>query len=112
MADDPLWEVKVRLHNWARWSNHDVMPNLAAKLSSLWSQWLPRQAWDAGWGDVGPPEELSRSIDDKDAQVIDGHIRELGFVHRTIIKRHYLEHVGQGRESLDAACRALLDVMQ
>lgn len=112
MDDDPLFALKARLYNWARWSRHDVAPNLSAKLSSLWSQWLPRQAWDAGWGDMGPPQESFKEINDKDAQLIDRRIREIGFVHRTIIKRHYLEHQSQNRESLDAACRALLDVMQ
>lgn len=112
MADDPLADVKLRLHNWARWSRHDVMPDLHARLSSLWSQWLPRQAWDAGWGDIGPPEEIAKSINERDAEHLDRAIRDLGYVHRTIIKRHYVEHIGQNRASLDAACRALLDVMQ
>jgi hypothetical protein len=109
---DPLHFIKHRLHNWARWSHYDVMPDLTAKLSSLWSQWLPSQAWDAGWGDIGAPEEIAKSINEMDAEHLDRAIRDLGRVHRQILKRHYVEHIGQTRASLDAACRALLDVMQ
>lgn len=109
---DPLYLLKFRLHNWGRWSNYDVMPDLAAKLSSLWSQWIPRQAWDAGWGDLGPPEDSPKAINDRDAEHLDRAIRDLGYVHRLLLKRHYAEHQSVDRQSLDAACRALLDVMQ
>lgn len=88
------------------------MPDLQAKLSSLWSQWLPKQAWDAGWGDVGAPEEPARSINDRDAELIDHYVVRLSFAHRTTIKRHYVEREGQRREQLDEACRALEDLMR
>jgi hypothetical protein len=111
-ASDPLGEIKARLHNWARWSRHDCLPNLDAKLSALWSQWIPRQAWDCGWGDVGAPEERAKDIDNRDAELIDHHLIWLALVHRSTIKQHYLEHNGQRREQLDEACRALEDLMR
>jgi hypothetical protein len=112
VSDDPLGQTKARLHNWARWSRHDCLPDLHAKLSSLWSQWIPRQGWDAGWGDLGAPEEGSKGIDDSDAELIDHHIVWLTLVHRTTIKSHYIDHDRQPREHLDEACRALEDLMR
>ena len=82
-ASDPLADIKSRLHNWARWSRHDCLPNLDAKLSALWSQWIPKQAWDTGWGDVGAPEERSKDIDNRDAELIDHHLVWLTMVHRS-----------------------------
>ena len=69
----------------------------------------PRQAWDAGWGDLGAPRNQSKAIDERDAQLIDHHLVWLTIVHRTTIKEHYIEHNGQRREQLDEACRALED---
>jgi hypothetical protein len=109
---DALADIKARLHNWARWSHHGVLPDLHAKLSSLWSQWIPRQAWDAGWGDLGAPDEPPASIRNEDAETIDYFVLRLNFVHRSTLKRHYVDHDGQRREQLDEACRALEDLMR
>ena len=111
VADDPLADIKSRLHNWARWSHVGVMPDLQAKLSSLWSQWLPRQAWDAGWGDLGAPEEPPASIRNEDAIMLDRLILRLPVVHRRTIVLHYYDREGQRRDRLDEACRALNDLL-
>ena len=112
MNDDPLSSIKARLHNWARWARHDAMPNLDAKLTSIWSHWIPARGWDAGWGDVGPPEESPRGIDIMDEELIDHHVVWLNFAHRTTIKAHFFDHNGQKREQVDEACRALEDMMR
>jgi hypothetical protein len=74
--------------------------------------WVSSHAWESGWGDVGAPHEPPASIRNGDAEVIDYGIMRLSFVHRSIIKRHYIDHDGQRREQLDEACRALEDLMR
>ena len=105
-------DIHDRLYNWARWSRHEAMPDLGCKPPPIFAYWIPAQAWDAGYGDTGAPEELPKSIDVRDAELLDHHIVWLALVHRTTIKRHYLEHIRQMRDQLDEACRALEDLMR
>lgn len=101
-----------RLHNWARWTQYDALPNLDVKEPAIFRMYLPHLALDDGYGYDGPPEASPKSIDTKDAELIDRHICWLNLVHRSTIKRHYLDHDRIDKLIVDEACRALEDLMR
>lgn len=111
MSDDSLAEIKARLHNWARWSHYGEAPKLSFALSSIWRQWIPTNAFDSGWGNVGAPEEMFQSIDERDADFIGKLLLKLDRLHRRTIVLHYYDREGQRRDRLDEACRALNDLL-
>lgn len=99
----------LRLRNWARWANDKPLPNLAARISSIYI--LAGRAASTylyGYGD-DDLDDLPPPIYDQDAELVDAAIRRLSIAHRTAILRQYLHLYRVERLLADAAVRALAD---
>jgi len=114
--DDPLAPAKARLINWGRWTRQGGGPNLGYPNAASWARyWIPAMAWDFGWGDTIPLAESSRvdpNIDD--AKRIDATLlllRGRCIQHFVVLKSHYSADWRQERDTLDAAVRALCDLL-
>lgn len=113
--DDPLAPLKGRLIDWGRWTRQGVGPGIGYPPAAAWARdWIPAMAWDFGWGDPGAPESRRPDPDVNDAKRIDAALLILrgrclrSFV---VLKRHYSADWRQERDNLDAAVRALADVL-
>lgn len=101
--------IKIRLHNWGRWTRDHATPNLGVKAPPVFAYWIPAHAWDAGWGEQGAPDGLPTPIDDRDAEALDAQIQALPTRLRVIIVRHYAHDWRQQPLDLGEAYRALVD---
>lgn len=101
-----------RLPNWGAWGRQDQdKPNSQRPGGSICVDFNPSKDWEPGWGDMDAvPEAPPIPIDHRDAENLDGYIRQLGQEHRETIRRHYYKDQRQQWERLDAAVRALLDI--
>lgn len=111
--DDPLRFTKERLCNWGRWTRRGLGPNLGYPPCVPWARgWIPAHGWDLGWGDQGAPLPPPMPVDHRDADRVDGALRQLcGSEHFIVLKRHYAKDLRQQREDLDRAIRALLHIL-
>lgn len=106
--DAALDAIKARLRNWARWALQPTV-DLGIPPPPWAAHWIPASALDAGWGDLGAPDDSRDPVYERDAMLLERAICQLPLVHRTTIKRHYIVHWRQPREELDHACRILAD---
>jgi hypothetical protein len=103
-----------RLPNWGSWGRQDTdRPDPEACGRSPSADFDPSKDWEPGWGDMDAvPEAPPMPIDHRDADLLDGYIRQMPAVHREIIRKHYYKRMLQPWDVLDTACRALLDMVQ
>lgn len=99
-------QIKSRLRNWAYWSRIDCLPDLS------YGQPPAFDLWRAPADPYALTEARPEQPDDADALVIDHLLTILALAHRTVIKRHYLYDQRQEWAVLDAACRALDDIVE
>jgi hypothetical protein len=108
----PYDEVRFLLWNWQRWAATH-MPDLGVQPPPWAEQFIPKLCWDTGWGDYEEPVEAAiPKIDELSAAKMDKDLMRLSAVHLNVIKNHYL-HTDrrQSREKVDAAIRALGDIL-
>lgn len=98
--------------NWARWAESGDHHELEAKISSLWRFWLPSKHRDDGWGDPGPAEAMSDPVDAHDAERTDRALRRVAWQHYHTLRQWYYRHHRQPASDIDAALRALGDVLE
>lgn len=107
----PLDEVYRLLHNWQRWAA-DAMPDLGVQPPPWAELWRPNLAWDASWGDPdAAPEQVEPEVNGADGYFIDRAVMRLCSKHLLVLKRHYINRREQNRMDLDAAARALGDII-
>jgi hypothetical protein len=106
----PYDEVVRLLYNWQRWAA-DWCPELGVQPPPWAESWIPNLAWDSGWGDPVPLDPPAPEIHEADAVRVDKAIMLLAIAHVLTLKRHYINHRRQPREVVDAAIRALGDVL-
>ena len=102
----------LRLGNWGRWGRIDDGGPDRCCVSSIWQNWIPRLGWDEGWGaeeSSGSPDRLP--IDDSDAEVIDGWVRQLSMSPKRILVRRFVVGLKTDWREVDPAIRSLLDLM-
>lgn len=106
----PLDEVYRLLRNWQRWAA-DWFPELGVQAPPWAAEWIPHKAWDSGWGDPVPLDPPSPPVDERAAEFMDRLLMRLANDHLLVIKRHFINNQRQEKERLDAACRALGDLL-
>ena len=129
---DPLAELKMRLYNWGRYSRAWA-EDQDANISPMYASYIPHKDYDGGHGQTETEKAVEQEtgirqiaddwqppIFEQDAQTIDRALFALGLrlkektpghVHYLIIKRHYYNRKDQSRDLLDAAVRALGDIL-
>jgi len=111
-------DVLSLLFNWQRWSA-DWFPELGVQAPPWAEQWIPNLNWDSGWGDPVPLDAPPPEIDEAAAIRVDKAIMAIAREHRQTITRHFIgvrtngqrRTQKQPRDALDAAIRALGDVL-
>ena len=95
-----------RLYGWGAWGRQDTdRPNPEAVGYSICADYLPEAGDYEG---EAPPTFIY--INQRDAEYLDGFIRQLENKHKQIIRMHY--YLQQKRwDQLDAAVRSLMDKM-
>lgn len=108
----PHSEVVWLLQNWQRWAAN-WLPELGVQPPPWAEQWLPNKHWDEGWGPKGDTvaDAIPDPIIESDAVRVDKAIMRLAIEHVLTLKRHYINRRKQERERLDAAIRALGDIL-
>ena len=108
-----LDELDRLMRNWAAWARSDAMPKLGFPEPPIFSEWIPRNGWESGWGDAEAiPASPNACIDDLEAERVDRLLLRLRVRYWSILRRHYLlaRHVDE--LSLGEALRALGDMME
>jgi hypothetical protein len=102
--------IVSRLWNWARWAREDAdTPHVA--ITSIYAEWNPYgKGRDQGWGEAEAPPP-TEEYDEDDAEVMDGWIRQVANGHRVVIVRRFSLRHRVGHLEVDAAVRALADLM-
>lgn len=98
----------VRLPNWGRWGRQDSCKPDSQRLGSTIASRMgrdPDQDYDE------PVDSVPEGIDERDAERLDGFIRQLSADHREIIRRCYYREEAIYRVHLDASVRALNDII-
>jgi hypothetical protein len=103
--------IVSRLWNWARWAREDTdTPHVA--ITSIYAEWNPYGSGrDHGWGEAEAPPP-TEEYDEVDAEVMDGWVRQLPKAHRVIVVRRFSMGHRIGHLEVDAAVRALADLME
>lgn len=100
--------LRRHLGNWARWTRTH-WPELDIPEPPIFENWSP---YRDGGPDAPPPPAPSMPVDESDAMRIDVLIMRLPMRHRSTIVDHWAHNVAFQREEVDAALRAMLDLMQ
>ena len=103
-----------RLPNWGAWGRQDTdRPDPEACGRSPCSDFDPSKDWEAGWGDMDAvPESPPMPIDHRDADLLDGYIRQMPVAHREVIRRRFYKRQQLDIMVVDAAVRCLLDMVR
>jgi hypothetical protein len=107
-------ELKThRLPNWGAWGRQDSdRPDPEACGRSPAADYNASKDSEAGWGDEdAAPEAPPDPIDWRDAEHLDGFIRQLPAAHREVIRAVFYKRRDAHWSRIDAAVRALIDSM-
>lgn len=106
-------DLHMRLCNWGLWTNTDLGGPDDSCVAKLWRMWVAENGWDEGWGSVeSVPTEVKMSVYERDAEVMDAYIRQMPSKRqRAVVIRHFADGNWFDRLTVDAAMRAVQDVM-
>ena len=100
----------VRLPSWGSWGRWDTdKPNCQRLGGSIYQM---GRADRQGEGEsLLEQDDLPPKMDIADCELLDHYIRQLGELHRAIIRQKFYKRLPVHRLDVDAAVRALLDLM-
>lgn len=103
-----LW----RLWNFGAWARLDPCAPDGSCENPLYRDWIPSKAWDSAWGEqISPDPGDERVIDEQDAEALEASILLLDAWPRAIIVSRFVLRNNLPRLEVDAAIRALGDII-
>ena len=102
-----------RLWNYAAWARQDPCKPEHSCENPLYANFIPSRAWDDSWGEqVSLDPGYEQEVDEHDAEIMEAWILQLTRPNRSIISRRFVLRVHVPHEDVDAAVRALADLME
>jgi hypothetical protein len=105
--------IVSRLWNFAAYARRDPCAPDGSCQNPIYQNWIPEKAWEEAWGEqksADPGYELV--VDEEDAEAMEVWIMQLSKPNRSIINRRFVLRVHVPHLEVDAAVRALADLME
>lgn len=96
-----------RLLNWARWGRQDsCRPDPESVTAGIYEMGRANRQGD---DEEDAPEDMPEPIDGRDADILDGYIRQLRADHKRTVRIYFYKRQHVYRPLLDEAVRAMCD---